>query len=335
MYTGKQLNQIIKQVLFILLLLGLFGLIIQEVSYFLSSILGAFTLYMFLRTPHRNLLKKGWKNSLATSFLLIITIILIFIIGGAFFGTIYNKVRGFEPHVVIDMLNKIHDFVLDKTGHNIFSKEVLVNAIQSASKILPNVFATTGSIVSNAIMMVFVLFFMLQDSEKLEAKIVGNLPLSSESISLLKSETKNMVVSNAVGIPIIMIGQGLVAAFGYWIFDAGDPFIWGLLTGIFGLIPIVGTAGIWLPLSIVLIASGNIWQGILLIAYGACIISSVDNVIRMVFMKKYANVHPLITVFGIILGMNLFGFWGIIFGPLMLSGLLLLFRIYKKEFLRD
>jgi len=144
-----------------------------------------------------------------------------------------------------------------------------------------------------------------------------------------------MVVSNAVGIPLIMIGQGLTAALGYWLFGAGDPIIWGILTGVFGLIPIIGTAGIWLPLSINLLLGGNIWQGIVLLIYGAGIIASIDNLFRMIFMKKYANVHPLITIFGIIVGMNLFGFWGIIFGPLILSGFLLLIKIYKDEFLSN
>jgi predicted PurR-regulated permease PerM len=105
-----------------------------------------------------------------------------------------------------------------------------------------------------------------------------------------------------------------------------------MMTGFFGLLPVVGTAGIWVPLSIELLVGGHIWQGIVLAIYGACIISSVDNCVRMIFLEKKANVHPLITLFGVIMGMNLFGFWGIIFGPLMISGLFLLCRIYAREF---
>ena len=105
------------------------------------------------------------------------------------------------------------------------------------------------------------------------------------------------------------------------------------MTSFFGLIPVVGTAGVWLPLSVNLLIGGHIWQGLILIIYGALIISSVDNVVRMVFLKKQANVHPLITLFGVILGMSLFGFWEIVFGPLIISGFFLLVKIYKIEFL--
>jgi predicted PurR-regulated permease PerM len=297
--------------------------------------LGAFTLYMLLRKPHRKLISKGWNKTLATSFLLAITILIVFVIGGAFLGTVYNKVKDFQPQIIHDNLANIHDVILDKTGYNVFSKDIADKALQTATKMLPNIFATTGSIVTNSLMMIFLLFFMLQESKTMESSIENNLPLSRGSISLLKQETQNMVVSNTIGIPIILIGQGLVAALGYWIFDAGDPFVWGVLTGIFGLIPIIGTAGIWLPIAINLIIDGNVLSGGLLIVYGALVISSVDNLIRIVFLKRYANVHPLITIFGIILGMNLFGFWGIIFGPLMISGLIVLFKIYKSEFLID
>ncbi len=335
MYSGKQLNQMIKQVAFVVILVALFILIIKELNYFLSSFLGAFTIYMLLRNPHRKMQEKGWSKIMSTTVLLSLTVLIVFVIGGAVFGAVYSEVGSFQPQIIIDNVNSIHDAILNKTGYDIFSKDIVDNTISSLSSFLPNVFSTAGSILTNGLMMIFLLFFMLQESKKMESAIEDNLPLSKESVSLLKKETQNMVVSNAIGIPLILIGQGLFAGLAYWILGAGDPVVWGLLTGVFGLVPIIGTAGIWFPLSINLLLQGFIWQGVVLIIYGALIISSVDNVIRMVFLKKYANVHPLVAILGIILGMNLFGFWGIIFGPLMISGLLVLFKIYKTEFLTD
>ncbi len=333
--TGRELNQGIKQVCFVVLLIGLAALVILELDYFISSILGAFTIYMLLRKPHQWLLSKGWNKSLATTILLSVTILMVFILGVGMVGMLYNKLRGFHPQMVMDNVNAIHDFVLRHTGYNIFSPEMVNKAIQQASQMLPNVFSTTGNIVMNSIMMIFLLFFMLQSSRQMELMIENNLPLTKNSIRLLKNETQNMVVSNAIGIPVIIIGQGVVAGIAYWLLGAGDPIVWGMLTGIAGIIPIVGTAGVWFPLAVNLMINGQVWQGIVLIVYGILIVASVDNVFRMVFMKKYANVHPLITVFGIILGMNLFGFWGIIFGPLVFSGFLVLLKIYKNEYLTD
>ena len=140
-------------------------------------------------------------------------------------------------------------------------------------------------------------------------------------------------MSNAIGIPMIMLGQSSVATLAYWFTGERDPIIWGLLTGFAGLIPVVGTAVIWIPLAVNLLIGQNIWQGIVLMVWGIAVISLVDSTVRMFFLKKYADIHPLTAIFGVIVGVNLFGFWGIIFGPLVISGFLLLVKIFHYEFL--
>ncbi|GBU07651.1 inner membrane protein [Bacteroidales bacterium] len=332
MNTGRQMHQNIKQIGFVLFLLASSIFVIWGLIYFVSSVLGAFTIYMLLRTPNNMLQAKSWPKLASTSFLLAMTFIVLFAAGSFLFTTIYGEIKGFDPQIVRDNISNVHDFILNKTGYNIFSKDMAEKAVQSGSKVLPNLFSMTGSIVSNSMMLILVLFFMLQQSSQMEATIEDNLPLSKASISLLKKETKNMIVSNAIGIPLIMIGQSLFAGLGFWIFGVPNAITWSILVGIAGLIPIVGTGLIWLPLSLNLIYNGELWPGLGLMLYGVLIITNVDNVLRMFFLSKYADVHPLVTVFGIILGMNLFGFWGIIFGPLMISGLILLFKIYKSEF---
>ena len=313
----------------------LFCLVVTKLQYFASSILGGFTMYMILRKAHHQLLRRGWNNTLSTSVLLLGVCIFLFLIIGSFATLILLKLKRFNPQVIFDNLRNIHGLLMEKWDYNIFSEDIIQQTVSTIGNILPSILSATGNVVANVMMMIFVLFFMLKQSNKFESGIENFLPFSKKNISTLKKETNNMVVSNAVGIPLIMIGQGLTAALGYWLLGAGDPIIWGILTGVFGLIPIIGTAGIWLPLSINLLLGGNIWQGIILLIYGAGIIASIDNLFRIVFMKKYANVHPLITIFGIIIGMNLFGFWGIIFGPLILSSFLLLIKIYKDEFLSN
>jgi predicted PurR-regulated permease PerM len=332
MDTGKQFNNRIKQVGMIIFIIFLLCLIIGELRYFISSLLGGFTLFMILRKPHRKLIRRGWHKALATSTLLIGTFVVLSLIIGSLLSLVYLKLQTFDIQVLTDGLRHIQEFIIEKWGYNIFSEGTVQKAFAAVGNILPAIVSTTGNVVTNVILMMFVLFFMLQQSEEFEATMESLIPVSKENVTLLKKEAHNIIINNAVGIPLIMLGQGLTAGLGYWLFGAGDPVIWGLMTGIFGLIPIGGTLCIWLSLAINLIAGGNIWQGMGLIVYGLCIISNVDYVFRVVFMKKQANMHPLITIFGIFLGMNLFGFWGIIFGPLALSGFFLLIKIYKNEF---
>jgi predicted PurR-regulated permease PerM len=259
--------------------------------------------------------------------------LVIFVVGGAVTSVVYVKIKQFQPQMILDNIQLIHDTAVKKWGLNIFSEDVLMKSVNQFGSLLPNVLTATGNVIANVIMMIFVLFFMLQQSHAFEKKIENFLPVSNDSIRLLKKETNNMVVSNAIGVPMIMLFQGAAAALGYWISGAGDPIIWGLLTGFAGLIPVIGTAVVWLPLAINLLIGNHIWHGIFLLLFGVCIVSIIDAGFRMFLLKKYANVHPLIAIFGVILGVNLFGFWGIIFGPLVISGFLLLVKIFHREFL--
>jgi len=335
MYTGKFFNERAKAIGFLLVLILLAFLIVYELRYFSSSLLGALTLYILLRKPYRKLRAKGWNKLLATVVLVVLTFLIILIIGGGISGVIYSKIKYFNPQTIIENIRLVHDSAIERFGHAIFPEDIVVKGAQWLGSALPGVLSATGNVIANVILMVFVLFFMLQSSEEFEQGLDSFLPISKENIRLLKVETNNMIISNAIGIPVIMLLQGSLSALAYWFTGAGDPIIWGLLTGFAGLIPVVGTVVIWVPLSLNLLIGGNIQSGILLLIWGICIISLIETGIRMIFLKKYANVHPLVPLFGVILGINLFGFWGILFGPLVISGFLLLVKIFHSEFLTN
>ena len=144
-----------------------------------------------------------------------------------------------------------------------------------------------------------------------------------------------MVKANALGIPLISIIQGITAAIGYFIFGVEEWGLWGFLTGVFAFFPIVGTMVIWVPLVIYVYAIGDTWEATGLLLYSAIVTGNIDYVARITLLKRIGNVHPVITILGVIIGLNLFGFIGLIFGPLLVSYIILLFRIYNNEFVDE
>jgi len=334
MYTGRTFHERAKEIGFLLVLISLACLIVYQLRFFMSSALGAFTLYMILRKPYKTLLAKGWNKTLVIGALLSLTFLVIVIIGGGITGVVYAKIRHFNPQSILESIKLVHDSLIQRLEYQFVPDDIVIKGVQWIGGVLPGMLSATGNVIANVVLMIFVLLFMLQGSEKFENSLESLLPISNENVALLKKETNNMIISNAIGVPVIMFLQGSLAALAYWFTGAGDPVIWGLLTGFSGLIPAVGTGIIWLPLALNLLIGGSIWQGILLIIWGCCVISLVDNGFRMIFMKKFADVHPLIPLFGVILGLNLFGFWGIIFGPLVISVFLLLVKIFRYEFLK-
>jgi predicted PurR-regulated permease PerM len=129
--------------------------------------------------------------------------------------------------------------------------------------------------------------------------------------------------------------QGVLAGIGFWIFNVQNPVIWGIVTGICSFIPFVGTMAAWVPIALLTFANGDINNGIGITLWGLIVIGLSDNVIRMILQKHLGDAHPLLTVFGVIVGLNMFGFLGLIFGPLIISLFLLLVKIYVKEFVPD
>ena len=127
--------------------------------------------------------------------------------------------------------------------------------------------------------------------------------------------------------------QGGVAMIGYLLFGAPNILMLGFLTCFATIIPMVGTALVWFPVAAYLAISGDWFNAIGLFGYGAIVVSQSDNLIRFILQKKMADTHPLITIFGVVIGLPIFGFMGVIFGPLLLSLFFLFVDMFKKEYL--
>lgn len=131
-------------------------------------------------------------------------------------------------------------------------------------------------------------------------------PFNETNTQEIVHEINMIVRSNAIGIPLLAVIQGGVAMLGYWIFDAPNILFSGFLTGFASIIPMAGTALVWIPIAIYMALIGNWFQAIGLVIFGSLVISQLDNLIRFVIQKKMADIHPLITVFGVVIGLS---FW--------------------------
>ena len=99
------------------------------------------------------------------------------------------------------------------------------------------------------------------------------------------------------------------------------------------VIPVVGTALVWVPVAIILAIKGHWFGAVGIMAYGVLVVAQSDNLTRFILQKKMADIHPLITIFGVVIGISMFGFMGVIFGPLILSLFVLFVNMFKQEYL--
>src|SRR5690606_14508880 len=232
-------------------------------------------------------------------------------------------------------LDKIHDFIYSRTKFDILSKENLTKVKDYVGRISTSAVSSTFNTLSIVLSMFFMLYFMLEKPRLFERLIGSATPLKKANINLIAEKFRKLVIANAVGIPVVALGQGIVAMVGYYIFGAPSPMLLFGLTAVTSMIPIVGGAMVYVPVGIFMIAEGDTTCGVGLVMYCMIVVGLTDNILRFTLLNRLENILPLITVFGVIMEMNLFGFMGLILGPILVSMTVLLIQVYRDEFSDD
>ncbi|NOT51280.1 MAG: AI-2E family transporter [Chitinophagaceae bacterium] len=237
-----------------------------------------------------------------------------------------------DPTAIVGNVKKAVGDMQAKMGVTFISDRSLSESLNKLTAFIPKLINSTANLITNLITMLFFLYYMLYHGREMEKTLYRLIPLTDKNTSMLASETKRMVRANAIGIPLISLIQGVFATLGYFIFGVDDWAIWGFLTGVFAFFPVIGTMIIWVPLVVYMFASGDTGNATGLLLYSVLVTGNVDYLSRITIMKKIGNVHATITVLGVIVGLGLFGFIGLIFGPLLVNYIIVLSKIYMNEF---
>lgn len=330
-------NDKLKQTIFIIVLIGLGGFLFWLMKGFLSAFLGSVVFYIIFRQPYFKLTekpKRKWPKPLAIVLLMLVSFIVLILPVALVSIMMSSKISYLIAHYdeILQLIQQQSERLSAWIGIDLLSKETTMKLASYAAEVVPSFLNATLGAVVDVFVMYFILYFMLSNAREMEKYVRENLPFNDANDALLLSELKNQTLSNAIGIPVLAILQGFTAWIGYIALGVEEPLFWAVITALMSVLPLVGTTIVWIPLSIMLMVNGKTWQGTVLLLYGLVIITNIDNVFRFVVQKKLGDIHPLITFFGVIIGLGLFGFVGIIFGPLLISYFILLARIYNNEY---
>jgi predicted PurR-regulated permease PerM len=328
-------NKRITQVLVLILIILIAVLLIGQLYIFIPGLLGGITLYILSRGYYFKLIfkkkwMKGWTAMMFILFYLVVISLPIYLSVNLVSPKINQIVQNQDQ--IVAKMQKVAESISAKTGIKVLSQDNIKTVTQKISGMVPKLLSGTATTLANLFMMFFLLYFLLVGGRGMEKNLHNIIPLKPHNVDILASETKMMIKANALGIPIICVVQGVFASFGYWIFGMDDWGLWGFVTGVFAFFPLVGTMIVWVPIMLYLFSQGLTWPAVGLGIYSLVVTGNVDYVARISFMKKIGDVHPIITVLGVIVGLNLFGFIGLIFGPLLISYFMILVKIYVNEF---
>src|SRR6266508_2480843 len=230
--------------------------------------------------------------------------------------------KWFHDHVAVDMTR---------------SQEFVIEQLKTAgAALLGQSLGLVGNILSTIVkaFVIITMYYLFRDGDKIVRALPGALPLDHEQSAAIISRTSQVVSASVYGVVTIAMLQGVLGGLAFWVLGVPAPILWGAVLALVCMIPIAGSFFVWLPASIYLMLTGHWTKAVLLILWGALVISTIDNFLRPKLIKNQTKLHELFVFFSVLGGMSVFGLLGIVLGPVVLAitlGLLNTFKLDKVK----
>jgi len=170
-----------------------------------------------------------------------------------------------------------------------------------------------------AIIALFTLFFLFREGESLKVQLAAFLPLRADQFERLFTGISNSIVANVYGCLAVGASQGILMGLGFWVLGLPSPILWGLVTALCSLLPIIGSFVVWGPATMFLFVSGHWGKGLILLFWSAAVVAQIDHLLRTWVISQRANMHPLLMFFALLGGVKAFGALGLFIGPVVVS----------------
>jgi predicted PurR-regulated permease PerM len=169
----------------------------------------------------------------------------------------------------------------------------------------------------NLAVMLYLLFFLLRDEDRISRRIAEAIPLPAEQKRAFLQKFTTVVRATVKGDLLVALLQGALGGLIFWVLGIGSPLLWAVVMAFFSLLPAVGAGLIWVPVAIYLLAMGHVWQGVVLIAFGALVIGLVDNLLRPILVGKDTKMPEYVVLISTLGGIASFGLNGFVIGPVI------------------
>lgn len=329
-YAKKTTSMIILGILFVLSFI-----LLRPIAY---SILGGLLL-AFILTPlylklRKYLPNRNFSASIICALVIILLVTIMWLVTPIL---VQQSIEIYQASQKIDIVTPLKNLF-----PSIFSSETIANEIGSViysfiTNITNGIMNTFANLILNfptlflqMLVVLFTFFFVLRDGDKIVPYLQSILPFSKDIETKLFKSTKDITFSVVYGQVVLGILQGLVVGIGYLIFGVNNALFLMILSCMAGIFPIIGTTIVWLPVSVYLLATGNVFAAMGVMFFGL-ISAVIENAVKPVFVSKKTNVHSGIVLLGMVGGLLVFGILGVILGPLILSYLLILLELHRDK----
>ena len=353
-----QIQKNIQNIVFGVILVLLFFAVCQLFKPFFTALLWSLLFYVIFKPLHKPVVKnidsnkKGgrilisiWAAVFAVVTIVVILIPLLFVALQVFrqimdlLQFIRDTVNQ-KPEVMQETLESISEFIKDASiGHIIITPDeiqrniiiTITSSLQSLVQISSSVVRNVGSFFLGLALMIFCLFFFYVDGHYLSKLFLHVIPIRKDYLDALVAKFVDITRNLFFGYIMVALVQAVIAFVIFSIFSVKGAMVFAALTFICVFIPMIGGGCVWIPLGIVKIISGDIAGGILFMIISGIAISTLDNFLRPMFLQNRIQLHPLIIFFAILGGISVFGFNGLIMGPMIVILFLTVLDLFLAE----
>jgi predicted PurR-regulated permease PerM len=206
------------------------------------------------------------------------------------------------------------------------------SAIAWSSTHLVSAAAGVTRTVLNLLLAVVGLYYLLPDGPALWHRVRAFIPFSAEGADHLADRFLSVTEAAMLGILVTALTQGLTIGLGVWLVGLPNPLLWGAMTAVVSVLPILGSALVWVPGVVVLLLEQRPGAALALFLIGALVSSNIDNVVRPVIYRRVSGLHPMASLLGAFAGVEMFGLLGLVLGPLAIAYCLELIHLYEREY---
>src|SRR5436309_2122169 len=314
----------------LVLLLGL-GLVIALTPY-ATGLIGIPVLYAVCAPVHAWLSLRA-RPKVAASLVVVLALFLIVVTGVSFAGLIVNQAQQITGSVVRNpILGRIAQLELGGVDIGPRIADLGAKIVGWLGSSAFGLIGTATRLALNLTISLFGLFYLLLRPGETWEAVRPYIPFSAKNTEKLRQRFRDVTTSTIIGTGLTAAAQGAILGLAFWIVGLPNALFWGVVTMVFGILPIVGSGLVWVPAAIALLI-GNRPGPAALITLVGLFVGNVDYILRPMVFRRWANIHPLVTLVGALAGVPYFGILGLMIGPLALSYFFELVKMYREEYL--
>jgi predicted PurR-regulated permease PerM len=289
-----------------------------------------FPMYAFFR-------QRIGKPTVASALSILIVLLLMVLPSFYLVTELVQQVSGAYTSFQVENVQRIEDYLSGITGNRIQFQGLLESSLDqirnSIVALAPDILGSIGELLLGLFIMFFVMYYGFREGETFIAHVRQILPLEPPLKESLFYEVRTLTQAVLYGQVMTAVIQGTLGAIGLLVFGVSNWLFWGSIMIITAFVPVLGTPLIWAPAAASKILDGDMVRGIGLMIYGATIVMNIDNFLRPKLVSGRTKVHPVLILIGVLGGLKIFGFVGMLVGPLVLAILVAFIKFYEQAYL--